>query len=80
MRLTWKRPDGSWGLHGVELAALPPLAYAAAYKLMEMEELVDILADSRSPGWLVDSALEDLLGMGGKPAGREGAEGAPERE
>ena len=68
--LTWRTPDGQWGLKGVDLSALPQAVYAALYKLMRMEELVDILADSRSPGWLIDDTMEELLGMGGVRSGR----------
>ena len=68
--LTWRTPDGQWGLKGVELSALPPAVYAALYKLMRMEELVDILADSRSPGWLIDDTMEELLEMSGMRPGR----------
>lgn len=36
-RLTWNKPDGSWGVNGVELSTLTPAAYGAMYKLMRME-------------------------------------------
>lgn len=36
-KLTWYKPDGSWGISGAELSALPPALYAAAYKLMQYE-------------------------------------------
>ena len=37
MRMTWEAPDGSWGMDGVELSALPPKVYAALHRLMEFE-------------------------------------------
>ena len=50
-RLTWKMPDGSWGVNGVDVSALSPMAYAAMYKLMRLEDmqegdLMPILRDS----------------------------------
>ena len=44
-RLTYKTPDGSWGILGLdwkELSGLPPLVYGAMHKLMEMEELIAV--------------------------------------
>ena len=38
-RLTWKMPDGSWGVNGVDMSALSPIAYAAMYKLMRLEDM-----------------------------------------
>ena len=43
-RLTWRHPDGSWGLNGLdwkELVALPPRVYGAVAKLKDLEELID---------------------------------------
>lgn len=40
-RITWKRPNGSWGINGVDLAKLPPNAYGALWKLMQLEDLMD---------------------------------------
>lgn len=37
-RLTWKKPNGDWGLQGADLTALPPAVYAAVYKLMKLED------------------------------------------
>jgi len=36
-KLTWKKPNGEWGIEGVDLTALPPAAYAAIAKLKDIE-------------------------------------------
>lgn len=36
-KLTWKKPNGEWGVEGVDLTALPPAAYAAIAKLKDIE-------------------------------------------
>ena len=38
VRLTWKRKDGSWGLHGVDVASLNNTLYGVAAKLKDYEE------------------------------------------
>lgn len=48
--LTWWTPDGSWGIHGVDLAALPPKVYGALYKLHDMERAEEAFARS-APQW-----------------------------
>ena len=67
-RLTYKTPDGSWGILGLdwrELSGLPPLVYGAMHKLMEMEELIDTLNDPGSEKNGSDLlAMEELLTMG----------------
>lgn len=69
-RLTYKTPDGSWGIRGLswkELSGLPPLVYGAMHKLMETEELIDILnapGSGRNGSGLL--ALEQLLTMGSR--------------
>ena len=69
-RLTYKTPDGSWGIRGIgwkELSGLPPLVYGAVHKLMETEELIDALNDpdsGRKGSGL--PALEQLLAMGSR--------------
>ena len=77
-RLTYKTPDGSWGIRGLdwrELSGLPPLVYGAMHKLMETEELIDTLND---PGSERDGsdllAMEQLLTMGSRREDR-GEEG-----
>lgn len=35
--LTYIKPDGEWGLEGVDLAALPPRVYGALCKLRDLE-------------------------------------------
>lgn len=79
-RLTYKTPDGSWGILGLswqQLAGLPPLVYGAMHKLMETEELIDTLND---PGSERDGrdllAMEELLSMGSRENNRGGE--APE--
>lgn len=47
--LTWWKPDGSWGVHGVEMWKLPPSAYGALHKLKEMERAAEEAACSSSP-------------------------------
>lgn len=37
-RITWNESDGSWGIKGVKLEALPPKVYGALYKLMNYEK------------------------------------------
>lgn len=69
-RLTYKTPDGSWGIRGLswkELSGLPPLVYGAMHKLMETEELIEILnapGSGRTGSGLL--ALEQLLTMGSR--------------
>lgn len=36
-KLTWKKPNGEWGIEGVDLTALQPAAYAAIAKLKDIE-------------------------------------------
>lgn len=40
-RLTWSAQDGSWGIEGVDLSALPPKVYGALCKLKDLETAVD---------------------------------------
>ena len=67
-RFTYKTPDGSWGISGMDwkvLADLPPLVYGAMHKLMETEELIDTLNDPGSERNGSDLlAMEQLLSMG----------------
>ena len=67
-RLTYKTPNGSWGIRGLswkELSGLPPLVYGAMHKLMEAEELIDTLNDPDSEKNGSDlPAMEKLLTMG----------------
>lgn len=38
-RLTYKTPDGAWGIEGVSLLSCPARLYGAAAKLCDMESL-----------------------------------------
>ena len=40
-RRTWKKKDGSWGLAGAELGKVEPAVYAALWKLMHLEDLME---------------------------------------
>lgn len=41
MRMTWKKPNGEWGVKGVDLSTLPPVLYGMAHKLLDFEELCE---------------------------------------
>lgn len=57
-RLTWKKHNGDWGLHGADLTALPPAVYAAVYKLMKLE---DAMSEPASP--LMFQCCDKACGM-----------------
>lgn len=40
-RMTWKKPNGEWGVTGVDLSTLPPALYGMAHKLLDFEELCE---------------------------------------
>ena len=40
-RLTWKKPNGEWGVKGVDLSTLPPVLYGMAHKLLDFEDLCE---------------------------------------
>lgn len=77
-RLTYKQPDGSWGVKGLgweRLVALPPQVYGALAKLKDVEELIDEINDPASGRDERDVlALRELLALGEMPAdhGEEG--------
>lgn len=67
IRSTWSKPDGSWGIEGVDLSTLPPRVYGALMKLKHIEDDGDrfqkafvlacrLLGDGR---W--EAVQEDLL-------------------
>ena len=64
-RLTWSRPDGSWGLEGVDLTKLPPRVYGALCKLKRMEALVEQIQDPKACDWLVEDLTAELVGRRG---------------
>lgn len=61
-RITWSMPDGSWGIDGINLAALPSKVYAALMKLKRLEDAIDMLASPSTPDYDVELELEDLFG------------------
>lgn len=42
-RQTWSKPNGEWGIDGVDLAALPPRVYGALLRLKEIEDAIEPL-------------------------------------
>ena len=40
--LTYYKPNGEWGVEGIDLAALPPKVYGALCKLHDLEHHEDI--------------------------------------
>lgn len=55
-RLTWKKPNGEWGVRGVDLSALPPALYGAMCRLRDFEERAE------DPDAL-DLLLDELAGL-----------------
>ena len=63
--LTWKKPDGSWGIEGVDLAVLPPKVYVALCKLMELEhptfqsngDIIRSMSDEAMANFLVEHEI-----------------------
>lgn len=46
MSLTWSKPNGTWGINGVDdLGTLPPSVYGAVMKLHCIEKLVGQIND-----------------------------------
>ncbi|MCM1468098.1 MAG: hypothetical protein NC086_08115 [Alistipes sp.] len=39
-RLTWKKPDGTWGLNNMDIREVPGELYGAVCKLKDYEETV----------------------------------------
>lgn len=66
-RLTYKTPDGAWGIEGVSLLACPARLYGAAKKLCDMETLCEEAAAAGDGALLLD-ALQELVdkGLGGR--------------
>lgn len=65
-RLTYKTPDGAWGIEGVSLLSCPARLYGAAKKLCDMETLCEEVYRAKD-GELMLDALQELVdkGLGG---------------
>ena len=66
-RLTYKTPDGVWGIEGVSLLSCPARLYGAAKKLCDMKTLCEEVAAAGDAELTLD-ALQDLVdkGLGGR--------------
>ena len=66
-RLTYKTPDGAWGIKGVSLLTCPARLYGAAAKLCDMESLCEEAAVAGDAELTLD-ALQELVdkGLGGR--------------
>ena len=66
-RLTYKTPDGAWGVEGVSLLTCPARLYGAAKKLCDMETLCEDVYRAKDAELTLD-ALQELVdkGLGGR--------------
>ena len=66
-RLTYKTPDGAWGIKGVSLLTCPARLYGAAAKLCDMESLCEDVCRTKDAELTLD-ALQELVdkGLGGR--------------
>ena len=66
-RLTYKTPDGAWGIEGVSLSTCPARLYGAAAKLGDMESLCEDVYRAKDAELTLD-ALQELVdkGLGGR--------------
>ena len=66
-RLTYKTPDGAWGIEGVSLISCPARLYGAAKKLCDMETLCEEAAAAGDGERMLD-ALQEIVdkGLGGR--------------
>ena len=66
-RLTYKTPDGAWGIKGVSLLTCPARLYGTAAKLCDMETLCEEVAAAGDGARMLD-ALQELVdkGLGGR--------------
>lgn len=74
-RSTWSRPDGSWGLIGVEDLTTPicnPRVYTALARLRDTENLIDILNNPQTTSLQREAAIRELLTMGSDQTGGDG--------
>lgn len=53
-RITFTKPNGDWGIEGVDLAQLPPKLYSAVMKLkwyedggLSPDQVIDLVRDNR---------------------------------
>lgn len=65
-RLTYKMPDGAWGIEGVNLLTCPARLYGTAKKLCDMESLCEDVYLAKDAELTLD-ALQELVdkGLGG---------------
>ena len=66
-RLTYKTPDGAWGIKGVSLLTCPARLYGAAAKLCDMESLCEDVYRAKDA---------ELLAAQGEGDGANGTPGA----
>ena len=66
-RLTYKTPDGAWGIDGVSLLTCPARLYGTAAKLCDMESLCEDVSRAKDAELTLD-ALQELVdeGLGGR--------------
>lgn len=53
-RITFTKPNGDWGIDGIDLAQLPPKLYGAIMKLKRYED------SGLSPGQVIDTVRDNM--------------------
>ena len=62
-RLTWSKPNGEWGVYGMDLKGLPGPVYGALLKLKRMEDLIEHINALATRDWEAELDLEELMSM-----------------
>ena len=62
-RLTWSKPNGEWGVYGMELTGLPAPVYGALCKLKRMEDLIEHINDPATRDWEAELDADELMSM-----------------
>lgn len=64
-KITWRKPNGTWGIEGEDLAKVSPRIYGALCKLMELEhpncpsngDLIRSMSDEELADFLVKNEI-----------------------
>lgn len=62
-RLTWSKPNGEWGVYGIDLKGLPGPVYGALLKLKRMEDLIEHINAPTTRDWEAEMDVDELMSM-----------------